>query len=295
MNRTYGEDQEKPSAIKPDYLILCYGSLFVVLLALINRNFGLASVFPILVGILALVFHWQSGPVLLLLSLVWLFVADSLGLTPMAFAAGILRAILGPLLGLAMAPPFRSFSRAHPREAMPVVDFILCLGAVGFCVGHYRLQSILGQIFPLDTRKKDPNNASNSGYWFWRVRAKPIKEKRPKGLVNGKELVLCLFLIQVCAALAEMGWLVLSLNKGNRAFDLPGGLWRTILLTWIFGLGMLAAGFFINYFTLLKQPAEEQFLASQDSLWQETRIEQRTMARLLAKYRLKRASRRKRT
>lgn len=296
MSDPRAADQEKPSVFKPDYLIVCYGSLFVILLALTSRNFGVSSIIPILVGVLALIFQWQSGPVLLLLSLVWLFVADSLGLTAMGFVGGILRGIVGSFAGVPLAPPFRTFPRAHPKEAMPFVDLILGLGAVGYCAGHYRLQSIVQQIFPIDTRKKDPKTEGRKGYWFWRRRPKPLKDKRPKGLVNGKELALCLFTIPVCAAFAEIGWLLVSFNKGYRAYDLPGGLWRTILLTWIFGLGMLVAGFFISYFSALnKRSAPQQLLATQDILWRETRIEQRSIARLLAKYRQKKAMRRKKT
>jgi hypothetical protein len=289
------QERDKPLGFKPDYLILCYVSLFVILLALITRNFGTGSIFPILVGVIGLIFHWKSGPVLLLLSLVWLFLADSLGMTPMALAAGVVSAVFGPLLGLQLAPQYRTFPRARPMEALPFIDLVLCMGALAYCAGHYRLQSIMSQILPVDPRKKEPQSKGSQGPWYWRVRTQPIKEKRPKGLVTLKELATLVIAVPVCAALAEMGWVLLSLSKGNRTLDLPAGLWRTILLTWIFGLGLLIAGFLINYFNLRQRPRAEQLVANQDFLWRETRIEQRRIARLLAWCRQKTASRRKKT
>jgi hypothetical protein len=289
------QSQDKSSGFKPDYLILCYVGLFVILLALISRNFGTASIIPVLVGVIGLVFQWNSGPVLLLLSLVWVFLADSLGMTPMSFAAAIVSAVFGPLLGLHLNPQYRSFPRARPRDAVPFLDLILCLGVIAYCAGHYRLQSIMSLILPIDPRKKDPQSKEQLGFWLWRSRPQPVKEMRPKDLVGLKEMAGLILTIPVCAAVAELSWIVLMLSKGGRSLDMPGGLWRTILLTWIFGLGLLIAGFFINYFSLKKRLQSELLVANQDILWQETRIEQRRIARLLAWFRQKTASRRKKT
>jgi hypothetical protein len=295
MNGKEKRNNDGPSSIKPDYLILCYVGLFVILLALISRNFGTASIIPILVGVIGLVFQWNSGPVLLLLSLVWVFLADSLGMTPMSFAAGIVSAVFGPLLGLQLNPQYRSFPRARPLEAVPFIDLILCMGVIAYCAGHYRLQSIMTQILPIGPRKKDPQSNGSPGFWFWRSRPQPVKEMRPKGLVGLKELAALILTIPVCAALAELSWILLSLSKGNRSLGLPDGLWRTLLLTWIFGLGLIIAGFLINYFSLKNWLPSEQLVANQDILWQETRIEQRRIARLLAWFRQKTASRSKKT
>src|SRR5437764_14762424 len=94
MNRKRQEKEQETSGPLTDYMALCYGSLFVVLLALLNRGFGGWSLLPVLTGVLALLFRWQSGPVLLLIALAWLFVSDSMGLTPGSLAASVFGVIM---------------------------------------------------------------------------------------------------------------------------------------------------------------------------------------------------------
>src|SRR5260370_24080195 len=94
MTRQHREDEQETSAPLTDYTALCYGSLFVVLLALLNRGFGGWSLLPVVTGVLALQFRWQSGPVLLLVAVAWLFVSDSMGLTPGSLASSVFGVIV---------------------------------------------------------------------------------------------------------------------------------------------------------------------------------------------------------
>jgi hypothetical protein len=291
MTRQRREDERETSAPLTDYMALCYGSLFVVLLALLNRGFGGWSLLPVLTGILALSFRWQSGPVLLLVAIAWLFVSDSLGMTPGSLAASVFGVIMSLVSRAEMAPQVRGFSHAFPTEGIPFADLILVIGVFGYCAGHYRIQSILEHIFPIDPRKKQPQTEENTGFWFWRPRPKLIQENRPAETATRREIALLVLTVPLWAGLAEIGWLWLSSSRGNRPLNLPGGLWRVILLTWILGVGMLLAGFVLNYISSRNRSAQEGLLASQDILWQETRVEQRRVARWLAWFRRKAAAR----
>src|SRR5258708_26981568 len=217
MTRQRREDERETSAPLTDYMALCYGSLFVVLLALLNRGFGGWSLLPVLAGVLALSFSWQCGPVLLLVALAWLFVSDSLGMTPGSLAASVFGVIMSQVLRAEMAPQVRGFSHAFPTEGIPFADLILVIGVLGYCAGHYRIQSILQHIFPIDPRKKQPQTEENTGFWFWRPRPKLIQENRPAETAAREEIALLVFTFPLLADLAEIGWLRFSSSPMNRA------------------------------------------------------------------------------
>ena len=54
------------------YTLLCSAALLLLGLPLFLRGLGEWSLFPVLVGLLALVLRWRAGPVLVLLALFWL-------------------------------------------------------------------------------------------------------------------------------------------------------------------------------------------------------------------------------
>ncbi|MFL5245000.1 MAG: hypothetical protein ACJ8FY_23095 [Gemmataceae bacterium] len=286
MNRNRQEKDEDASAPLTDYRALCYGSLFVVLLALLNRGFGGWSLLAVVTGVLALQFRWQSGPVLLLVAVAWLFVSDSMGLTPGSLASSVFGVIMS-LFGAHVAPSIRETSHTSPTEGMVFADLVLVIGALGFCAGHYRIQSIIQHVFPIDPRNKQRPKQKSKGFWFWRPRPKLVEEKRPVETATRKEIALLVVKIPLWAGLAEVGWLLLSSSRGNRTLNMQTGSWRVILLIWVFGLTLALAGFVVNYLSWRKRSAREGLLASQDILWQETRVEQRRVARWLAWFKRK--------
>jgi len=220
--------------------------------------------------------------VLVLFSIAWLFVSDSAGLSPAGMASAALAVVLNLIFGMRFVPQVRVLSQAHPFEAMPWVDILLALGVLAFCAGHYRLQAMLHHVFPIDTRKRTSPNNEKKGTWLWRQPIKPPKAKRSAETLARREIAALALGFPLWVCLAEILWLILAVNRGNRELDLSLGLWQTIVLTWIIGVGMLTVGFFLNYLSLQKRSSQEGLLACQDLLWQETRQEQSRVARRLA-------------
>lgn len=258
------------------YLFLCLVALFLLLLVLLERDRAmLANLFrrsdsvlgliPVLLGLGGLMLRWRITPLVLLVSLG------------------------GVLMRHAMDQPAWHRRVEYRSLAMTLNDLALCIAVLAFLAGFYRLQGLTVAIFPHDPRRRSAAGGP------------ALARTRPERLVTAAELALLLGMLPFWAGLAHFLYPELigtvrtdDLNAdrvlrdgGQAAAGLVDVALRSRRL--IFGLGGLAliASTVIGYLAWRRMSKAEAELALQDVVWEETRSEQRRIARWTAWGRLR--------
>ena len=131
------------------YMAACGVALGAILLVLLQRLPGgrvIWALFPVLIGLLGLVMRWTSAPLMLLL-------------------------ILAACLHL------------QSRRAL-VSDMILCSAVLAYVTGHFRLQSLLVEVFPADPRSRE-GRAGAVGCTWAPARTRSPAARPPAGVAAG--------------------------------------------------------------------------------------------------------------
>jgi hypothetical protein len=213
-----------------------------------------------------------------------------LALLPVLVGLGGGTTALGPvLLALALALSLNYLPYPDTQSTrMLVLDWLLCAALLGYVVAHYRLQALLGSVFPLDPRRREPLAAGRWLFIFPR-RSRVIRERRAPRLVLPAEIQLLVVGLTLWAALAQVAWYAAPQERGNPGL-LPAA-WHAVVLAWLIGLTWLIAAGLMDYGQRRQMTREEATLFLQDVLWAETRREQRRLNRWLAWARLRRERR----
>jgi hypothetical protein len=277
--------QARASADVRNYMLFCFGALLFMVPILLEKEMGLWSMFPLIVGALSLMAHWRAGPVFLLVVLAVLTVLKARGLDPVTCLENAVD--FGALPAITAAP--------YKYHFRPVPDFLLALCVLAFVAGHYRLQSLVYQIVEPERRPGEKEAA--------RLKMPPkANVRRAVGLMTTREIPLL-----GAAALAATGaaegvanyFEALKPNLTLWSFDWltfnlhmwPGG-WRAVVFCWTFALILLAAWAVFSYVRCALASREESLMYLQDQLWLATRHEQGRVNRWFAWAHL-RAQRRK--
>jgi hypothetical protein len=157
------------------------------------------------------------------------------------------------------------------RETLRIPDFLLCAGVLAYVMAHYRLTA-LAEPFPVERppRKQQATPAPA-----------PVQRERPEALfISGQEMGLLLLALPVWAGLAQLAWQVLPTSWANPG--VLGPVWRAMLFFWIVGGLALVTASALDYWRRRTMSLEEANLFLQDTLWQETRREQRRINRWFA-------------
>jgi hypothetical protein len=186
-----------------------------------------------------------------------------------AWASGPIMVLL--LLGFLMHARFKAFGSVTTGQDR-AADLIICAAALVFVVGFYRLRSLRTQIFPTDPRLPKGN-----------VRIAP--HRRSPGLVTRREIGM-LIIAAPLWTLAALGFWALFMQSLKGLRYVP--FWRNIWLIWTLSLVFITASAVISYWALWKWTRSEAILFLEDTLWQETRREQRRINRWLAWAKLRR-------
>jgi hypothetical protein len=159
-------------------------------------------------------------------------------------------------------------------------EFLLCGAVLGYAAGQYRLQGLAGQLIPKDPRVPAPR---------WAVGNLATRSTRALGEMEIVLLVICL---PPCVLLATWTWSMLPDDLS--ALGLPPPVWRLVIFIWLLSLGTMAARLLLGSLAWDRRgrTRQEAVMFLQDTLWRETRREQRRLHRWLAWGRL-RADRRK--
>jgi hypothetical protein len=123
-----------------------------------------------------------------------------------------------------------------------------------------------------------------------------IERKRSAGLVTPFELVVLVLTLPLWVLLAQLVWSAVMqardvLGKQHHAQEWE--VWQTrlvVLVTVLFG-GILTMAAALRYMRRWRMTADEAHLILQDTLWQETRSEQRWFGRWLTWFALDRQER----
>jgi hypothetical protein len=243
------------------YQLLCLGGLALVLVVRLGRGIGLVDLLVIVIGLLGVVARLRLAPVLLLLLV----------------AAGELvpRVMWG-----ARPMGWYDFGWTFRPD-----DVILCCGVLGYVVAHFRLQGLVHVLLPLDRRLRErPPRPHGVG--------QVVRRKRSPALVHPVEVGVFLLSLPLWALLAQAVWYWLAARRSM--LDFPHGLTRFLLLTWALGVGGLVVSSLLGYWKRRGMKGEEAALLLQDTLWRETRREQRRLSRWLTWSRVRRETKEKR-
>lgn len=165
------------------------------------------------------------------------------------------------------------------RETLSVPDLVLCGGVLGYTAAWYRLQALRRWVLPAEAG------------------ARGVR-RRAAGLVTQAELSALVIALPVAAVAASLAWAALTGATADEQPvdlptlwqnpDLPAEVWQLITLTLLVGLAGLVAASAFDYVARRSLTAEQAELLLQDSLWAETRGDQRRVSRWLAWARVRR-------
>lgn len=143
--------------------------------------------------------------------------------------------------------------------AFRVPDFLLCAAVLAYAQAHYRL-----------TLRRSP---------FPGEKSPPAVQRRQEDgpFIPSTELGLLLLSLPVWAGLAQLVWPLLPQRAGNPGLIVP--VWRVVAMLWLMGGTGLVSAAVLDYWYRRRMSVEEATLYLQDTLWRETRGEQRRINR----------------
>jgi hypothetical protein len=263
------------------YTFLGLTALLVLLLALMARGLGTWSLLPTLLGLGCLLLRWRGGSIALVLAV-----------TALLFGSLVLRSSLRPDM---------------PLVATPVSDLLLSAAVLGYVAAHYRLMGLTRFVFPRDPRRVvEPASRGRRPGLI-------VPQRRSPEAASPAELGLLLASVPLFCGLALLGqqWLLLGrpspsvfgdhvnssayyeyeIHMMNAGQGLVDALWRGRLLLWWVGGGVLLVSALLSYLAWRRMTAAEAALVLQDTVWAETRGEQRRINSWLVWARLRRGRR----
>jgi hypothetical protein len=234
---------------------LCLGALAVLFLVDVQRGIRLTTPLLLAVGLTGVLVRVRVAPILLLVTLAAGHALEQHQLTGLGW---------------------RWYVR--PR-AFQVSDVVLCGAVLTYVAAHYRLQALKRHIFPPDPRRREPV-PDRPG------KTRVVQRTRSAKLATAEEAAVLLVLVPVPALLAQACWLALA--RQWSIFGLPPTVGRLLLLVWVLAVGGFVVAGLLGHWRTRQMTVEEGELFLQDTLWRETRREQRRLNRWLAWWELRR-------
>jgi hypothetical protein len=225
------------------YFGLCIAGLALIVLTRPARGFGVLDLLLAAVGLLGVLVPLRLAPALILL----LLAIDELG--PRLLWGGV------------------SWDGVGRDRALRPEDLGLCCGVLAYVGGHFRLLGLISHLLPAD-RRQGPKSARAA----W--------QRRSPRLVTPAEVVTFVLALPVWCLLAQLclGWL----QRPREVLGFPPSAVRFLLLAWTLGIGGLIVAALFGQWRLRTMTPTEAELLLQDTLWRETRREQRRLQRWLA-------------
>jgi hypothetical protein len=239
---------------------LYLAALGVILLVQIEQQAGLSSLLLVMVGLLGVLSRLRAAPIVVLL-------------------------ILAGQQLLRQAALVRYDTRGYAAAWSPeVTDIVLCGAVLAYVLAHYRLQSLVYSVVPVDPRRRE----GPPRWHFWRFQRLPrvVLERRSPRSVSRVEVGLLVMSLPAAPLLAQLLWA--GLARPREMLGLPPRLWRSLLVTWALGFGLFVVAAALRHLRHRRMTLHEAALLLQDLVWHETRREQRRLNRWLAWKRLTR-------
>jgi len=235
------DDAEEVQARNYFLVVLC--ALALILIMLLRRGYGIASLVPVPRASSA--WSCPGGP--------------CPSLPVFSLAAILFRHGSGWLPDVVAEP--QSFSLS---------GWLLSAATLAYCAAVFRLQGFMSTFFPADVAKK------------FRPASGParLENRRNAELVPPEEIAWLIVSVPIFALLAQIAaWFLSHLSEGWTELDQR--IFQAIALTWIL---ILAVGFIAGLLGLVQwrrmSPLEAKIYL-QDTVWYETRREQRRLQRWL--------------
>jgi hypothetical protein len=225
------------------------------------------------------------------LSLTFLFLSRWLGLNPYELTYAFVVRLVGFVYSFVYGDlvRFPHIYRNLPlREPTLLGDLALAASVLGYAMGHYRLQGLLDQLFPInpkegkDTPLGPKTNRGPRANVAHPVREAPssLRNRRPPHLVQAGEILLLLLTLPVCALAAWFLWFWVRGLKPS--LDLSRPHWQILFLLWLGVGGALVAAGLLRSVAQHQLTRKEALMFLQDVVNRDTRREQRRLNRWLA-------------
>ena len=253
------DESDLPAASPLHYRILAAAALGVVFLVQLAQNMLILNGFMVLLGYLALGLKLRLSPLILLLTIVAGQIIEQVQMNR-----------FGGRFGMA-------------NSGVQVLDVVLCLGTLTYLAAHYRLLSLWHQVLPHDRRVRLKPDKKTKGPR--RVLGLPAPQPRPASAVTIAEIVALLLQVLGFTMLAQVVWFLLDQRWNLVGF--PPGWAQFLLLAWSLTIGLFVMGHLFRYWRRSQMNRDEAQLLLQDTLWNETRGEQRRIFRWILWLRLR--------
>ncbi len=232
------------------YQVLCVTALGMIFLVLGQQGFVLENWLLVAVGLLGTWLCLRVTPVLVIVVLAGIY---------------LMRQLTWGRFGLRAA-------------AFQLPDVILCAAVLAFVLGHYRLQGLTHTVVPLDPRRRRQRR------WAWLRPANWQEKPRASTGVSPSEMARLFLTLPLCALLAQVFWL--SLGRHWEFLGMAEHFSRLLLAGWVLVLPPLLVKVCLGFWRHRQLTAAEAAMFLQDTLWAETRREQRRLQRWLSWRRL---------
>jgi len=239
------------------YQILCGAGLLAIFLAQFHQGVFWGNLLVGCVGLLGMVSSWRLAPLLLMLAL-----------------AGAQIHFHWQL--------YRGFQEDEPSLLLNLRDLVLAIGLITYVSANFRLQSLHATILPFDPRQLEPKQRRR-GRWQ-RPEFVAARQKRASRLITPQEIARFVLIVPLAAIAGQALWLVIARPWTLTVFH--ERTHRLFALAWLVILGLLIAGAILAHWRRRQMSRDAAALFLQDTLWRETRREQRRLFRWLAWRRL---------
>jgi hypothetical protein len=242
------------------YLFVGLVGLLLIFLALFQKALLVIAVFPALVGL--------AGMSPYLLPPRWRHLAGQRWTLWMPFLLLVLLFVIEMLFGYGFWPHTYNFE---------IADLMLAMGLLIYLIAQFRLYSLAGSLLPVDRRPRPETLLGD----------KP--EPRPEDSFEQRELLPLMWTVPLLVLGGQLVWWFLTasekwepLAESEMRLGMERHHWRVFALIWVLGgAGILTAGL-LKILRMYRMSAAEAGMIAQDSVWVETRGEQRRNSRWLA-------------
>ena len=238
------------------YEIAAYIALLAVFMAQLMRGNAIGGLIVLGGGLLSIWGRLARGPILFLV-----------------LVAGSLLLLQGH--GLQVRNTFRP-------AWLDVEDMLMCVSVLAFVAIHCRLQGIWHHHLAQDPRRRLPKADRRN-----RSRGHVEPERRTPAHVSPQEVSLLILSLPLWALLAQFLAARLT-SRGEEVLRIEPWLMRILLVVWALGLGIFVVFNLLDQWKRRAMSPAAAWICLQDTVWQETRGEQRRIQRWLAWKRLQR-------
>ncbi|HLW68966.1 MAG TPA: hypothetical protein VKS79_26880 [Gemmataceae bacterium] len=241
------------------YLFVGLVGLLVLWLALVEKSLLIIATVPALVGL--------AGLAPYLLPPRWKRLAGALSTLWMPFLLLVLLFFIEALFGYGFWPHTYNFQ---------MTDLMLAAGLLTYLFAQFRLYGLARSHLPVDRRPRPDTIAGDQ------------PEPRPEATFDQRELLPLTWTVPLLVLGGQVVWWILTASEkwetteGEVRLGMERPHWRVFALIWVVGgAGILLTGF-LKILRMYRLSAAEAGMIAQDSLWVETRGEQRRNSRWLA-------------